>query len=125
MCCASWSRSWFLGLLAAAAVGMLLPGFAWAGIIQSGDVTPDASTWTDFSIGTWPTAYVGDTGNGSVTINGGSVVGAPVSGANQLTTVLGNQAGSFGTLTVTGTATGSASTFRTYNLTVGFPATAS
>jgi fibronectin-binding autotransporter adhesin len=77
--------------LLAAAVG-LAAGRTWADVVPTGDVVPATapSTWT-----TSTSAIVGDTGAGSVTVNGGSTL---LSGE----TTIGNGVGASGTVTADG-----------------------
>lgn len=77
-----------------------------AAITATGDVSPaNPSTWT----GSSTTGYIGNTGTGSVTVDGGSSL-------NSEFATIGNQPGSTGVATVTGT--GSAWS-NSYGITIG------
>ena len=79
-------HSWLAPLLIGATLSASLP----AALVQTGNVTPNVSTWSSNT-----TAYVGQTSAGSVAINGGSFV-------TSFTGYLGYHSGSTGTATVTG-----------------------
>ncbi len=91
--------------LAIAAAGLFAVSGAQATITMTGDVEPGtASAWPSAG-----TVYVGNTANGSVTINGGSTINS--SSAN-----LGNATGATGTVNIDG----AGSTWTNGNLNVGY-----
>ena len=97
--------NWIIPALVAAVAAST----CWAGITPNGNVSPaNPSTWTDST-----TAYIGDTGNGSVLVNNGSTLLS--SGA-----FLGNNTGATGRVNVDGA--GSTWT-ATSNVYVGFSGT--
>ena len=96
-------------VVVAVIAGLMAVSTAQATITESGDIYPATapSSWSGSSNGT--TAYIGyQTGNGTLTINGGSSVKAR-------TAYLGNSAGLTGTVSVTG----SGSVFNPHTLYVG------
>jgi T5SS/PEP-CTERM-associated repeat protein len=80
------SPSFFVAVLAWLSTASPSP----AGILTSGDVTPDPNTTTSSS-----TLYVGNTASGSMTVDGGSVVNSGLS-------YMGYEAGAVGTVIITG-----------------------
>jgi T5SS/PEP-CTERM-associated repeat protein len=98
------SKAFICIMLAITAMALLAASAAQATVITSGDIVPttDPATWT-FTTGGGTAAYIGYTANGTLSITGGSSVGA-------YTTNIGYRDGASGTLTVDG----SGSTFNTF-----------
>jgi len=92
---AKFPRHLLRTILPVAAAGLFFITPAQAALIYSGDIVPatDPSTWINGVSGTQ--AYIGDTGYGSLTVNGGSSLTA-------FRSYIGNKAGSGGNVTVDG-----------------------
>jgi T5SS/PEP-CTERM-associated repeat protein len=90
-----FNKQIFRALLPAAAAGLFALTPAHAAIISTGDIIPstDPSTWTNGTSGTL--AYIGNTSNGALTVNGGSSIAA-------YRGYIGNNANSSGSVTITG-----------------------